>query len=110
MRLDGEGTVRLGGGGKVGVHKSISPHTSHRGVFWCFSGYGLSRRAPHYPQWIRFEARLSESGMGLCEAVVECSNYTECRLVKVFRSAIKLLEGLNSNERLDSEVSLRTVV
>ena len=74
MRLDGEGTVRLGGGGKVGVHESISPHTSHRGVFWCFSGCGLSRRAPHYPQWIRFEGRLNGIGTGLNGVVVEMSH------------------------------------
>jgi hypothetical protein len=58
----------------VGVRKSISPHTSHRGVFWCFSGYGLNRRAPHYPQWIRSEGRLSESGMGLYGVVAEMSS------------------------------------
>ena len=43
----------------VGVHKCISPHTSHRGVFWCFSGY---------------ERRLSESGMGLYGVVAEMSS------------------------------------
>ena len=59
---------------KVGVHKCISPHTSHRGVFWCFSGYGLNRRAPHYPQWIRFEVRVSEVEVGLHEAVAEMSS------------------------------------
>jgi hypothetical protein len=73
VRLVGEEAVRLTGDRAVGVHKSISPHTSHRGVFWCFSGYGLNRRAPHYPQWIRCEVRLSEGGMGLYEVVVEMS-------------------------------------
>ena len=43
VRLVGEEAVRLSGDREVGVHKSISPHTSHRGVFWYFSGYRLSR-------------------------------------------------------------------
>ena len=83
VKLGGGGTVRYGGNERkkqksaertVGVRKSISPHTSHRGVFWCFSGYGLNRRAPHYPQWIRSEGRLSESGMGLYGVVAEMSS------------------------------------
>jgi hypothetical protein len=73
VAIGGE-AVRLSGDRAVGVHKSISPHTSHRGVFWCFSGYGLNRRAPHYPQWIRFEVSLREGGMGLYEVVVEMSS------------------------------------